>query len=78
MKITLYEAILDAMCTLGGARHYSEIDHWIVKKYGLWKSSNTEMADMVHPERGGKNNVSSRLPIEKKLLSRKGAGIYSL
>ncbi|MGO4350018.1 hypothetical protein AB4Z45_31575 [Paenibacillus sp. MCAF9] len=79
MKITLYDAIIDALQTLGGERHYTEINDWIVSKYGpRWKSCNTEMADMVHPERGGKNNDSSRHPTEKRVLSRKGDGIYSL
>ncbi|NIK80584.1 hypothetical protein FHS15_005775 [Paenibacillus castaneae] len=79
MKITLYEAIIDAMRTLGGERHYTEIDDWILSNYGpRWKSCQTEVADMVHPERGGKNNISSRLPIEKRVLTREGDGIYSL
>ncbi len=79
MRITLYDAIIDALHTLGGERHYTEIYDWIVNKYGpRWKSCNTEMTDMVHSERGGKNNVSSRLPAEKRVLSRKGDGIYSL
>jgi len=79
MRVTLYQAIIEALETLGGARHYSEVNEWIFAKYGpQWKSCETEIADMVHPERGGRNNKTSCHPIEKRILTRVDAGIYSL
>lgn len=78
-NITLYDAIIEGLHALGGDRHFSEINNWITEKYGSrWKSCATEMADMVHPDKGGKNNTSSRHPIKKRILTRRGDGIYSL
>ncbi|NRF89862.1 hypothetical protein HQN89_02255 [Paenibacillus frigoriresistens] len=79
MRVALYEVIIEALRTLGGERHYSEIDEWIIAKYGQrWKSCKTELADMVHPEKGGNKNTSSRHSIERRILSRRGDGIYCL
>jgi len=77
--MSLPDVIIESFRDLGGSRRISEIEDWIVSRYGArWSSSSisTALADMVPRRAGG--NPSSLIPEEKRVLSRVARGIYAL
>jgi hypothetical protein len=75
--LTQSEAIIEAFRALGGIRKSSEIEEWVLDKYGArWKDFGTLMADMVPVSHGG-NNTSNESDYFR-VLQRVSRGNYRL
>jgi len=69
----LKEAIIEALNSLGGCGTISDVNEYILTKYGKkWKDIGTAMADMCP------DSKSSLYPLEDRVLKRVGRGKYCL